>query len=154
MAAVNPLASLPELLPMLREADRRAFDAIEKFEDLCEVHLPEDAFGCVLLKAPDRFNRWWVHAIYKDGMFWLDKWRPVRLSNKALKRYEQMGARPAEFEWWREDLLHCDEREFKILFMQKIREVWIACGGNPFLLAPATEQKKRRIIGSRKIPTP
>lgn len=138
MATVNSLTSLPGLLQKLTEADRRILNAIERFEDLCEIHLPEDAFGCVLLKRPERLNRWWVHAIYKDGVFWLDKWRPIRLSNKALQRYREKGAVPAEFEWWREDLLHCEEREYKILFMQKIRDIWLACGGKPDLV-PARE---------------
>lgn len=113
MTAVNPLPvgeRLRALIPRLREADAKLGAALERLEDAFETSLSDDAYGCVLVKAPSRGSQDWVHIVYRDGMFWLDKWRSAKHCS-------------------REDLLNCDEREYKIALCARAREVWQACGG-------------------------
>lgn len=113
MAAVNPSAlgnRLQELIPKLREADARLVEAIERIEDLFELHLPEDAYGRILVERPRALGGEWVHVVYEEGVLWLETW-----SNKRGFHVE--------------DLTKWDVRAHKIELCKRVRDLWTACGG-------------------------
>lgn len=113
MAAVNPLTlgeRLRILKPQLEEADRRLGETIERIEDLFELHLPEDAYGRILVERPRTLTGEWVHVVFEEGLLWVETW-----SNKRGFR--------------REDLTKWDVRAHKIEVCGRIRELWTACGG-------------------------
>jgi hypothetical protein len=113
MAAVNPQSvgeRLRDLIPRLREADEKLTAALERMEDLFELHLPEDAYGRILVQRPRAPGGEWVHVVYEEGVLWIERW-----SNKGGFRYQ--------------DLTKWDVREHKIEVCRRVADLWTACGG-------------------------
>lgn len=123
MATVNPLTlgeRLRVLKPQLEEADRRLAEAIERIEDLFELHLPEDAYGRILVERPYAKlggSGEWVHIIFEEGVLWVETWSPKR-----------------GFHF--KDLTKWDVRAHKIEACRRVRDLWIACGGDQDLVGP------------------
>jgi hypothetical protein len=111
MAAVNSLTireRLDALIPKLREADARLNDAIERIEDLFELHLPEDAYGRILVERPRALTGEWVHVVFEEGVLWLETW-----SNRRG--------------FHREDLTKWDVRAHKLELCRRVRDLYAAC---------------------------